>query len=268
MNRSALLVRTFVLLATNLFGYSLPAAQVDPSIHFILPDGYVGAFRLELSKRDGVEMKLEHGRYVLEIPRSGTLRVRSFKAFADMHSKTAAYKSGKEIPHDPSGSLMPRSVALRRVWTVIGGIDEHGEMIPPVAWTYIIGTKRQADELKRRLQRPSVGQKKPANDPCKDPQTQSEMNVCSRLDYEKADAEMKKVFQQLMLELGGYEKNPRTKFEEAEAIWLKYREGNCDSEAALYEGGSIRPTIYYSCLAAVTRERTKRLKALLVEIRG
>ena len=110
--------------------------------------------------------------------------------------------------------------------------------------------------------------KKPATDLCKDPQTQYEMNVCSRLDYEKADAEMKKVFQQLLLELKGYKKNPRTKFEEAEAVWLKYRQGNCDSEAALYEGGSIRPTIYYSCLAAITRERTKRLKELLIEIKG
>ena len=94
------------------------------------------------------------------------------------------------------------------------------------------------------------------------------MNVCSRRDYEKADAEMKKVYQQLMLELAGYESNPRPKFEEAQSLWLKYREANCDSEASLYEGGSIRPTIYYSCLADITRERTRKLKAFLVEIRG
>src|SRR5688500_5561554 len=107
MKRSFLLVLAFILLVTNLFGYSLPAAQVDPSIHFILPDDYAGAFRLVLDKRNDVEMKLENGRYVLEIPRSGTLKISSFKPFAIQHGYTAAYKSGKEIRHDPSGSLMP-----------------------------------------------------------------------------------------------------------------------------------------------------------------
>ncbi|MEO8436708.1 MAG: lysozyme inhibitor LprI family protein, partial [Pyrinomonadaceae bacterium] len=110
--------------------------------------------------------------------------------------------------------------------------------------------------------------KKPAKDPCKDPLSQSEMNVCSRRDYEKADAEMNKVYKQLMLELAGYGSDPRPKFQEAQSLWIKYREANCDSDASLYEGGSIRPTIYYSCLASVTRERTKMLKAFLVEIRG
>ena len=112
------------------------------------------------------------------------------------------------------------------------------------------------------------GQKKRAGkDPCKDPLSQFEMNVCARRDYEKADAEMKKVFQQLMLELAGYGSDPRPKFQEAQSLWIKYRDANCDSDAALYEGGSIRPTIYYSCLASVTRERTKRLRTILVEIK-
>lgn len=153
MKRALMAILTFILLAATLFGYSLPDVQVDPIIHFVLPDGYVGAFRLVLDKRDGVDMRLENGRYTLEIPESGTLKIKSFKPFAVMHSKTAAYKSGKEVPHDPSGTLMPRSHALRRVWVVIGDIDENGEMIPPVVWTYMVGTKRQADNLKRRLEK-------------------------------------------------------------------------------------------------------------------
>jgi len=110
--------------------------------------------------------------------------------------------------------------------------------------------------------------KKTERDPCKDPMSQAEMNLCSRREYEKADAEMNKVYKQLMLELAGYESNHRPKFQEAQSLWLKYRDANCDSEASVYEGGSIRPTVYYSCLASVTRERTNRLKAFLVEIRG
>ena len=108
--------------------------------------------------------------------------------------------------------------------------------------------------------------KKPAKDPCKDPLSQFEMNVCSRRDYEKADAELNKVYKQLMDELAEYGNDPRPKFREAQSLWIRYRDANCDSEAALYEGGSIRPTIYNSCLASVTRERTKRLNELLTEI--
>jgi uncharacterized protein YecT (DUF1311 family) len=109
--------------------------------------------------------------------------------------------------------------------------------------------------------------KRLAKDPCKDPMSQAEMNLCSRRDYEKADAQLKKVYEQLILELAGYETNHRPKFEEAQSLWLKYREASCDSEASIYEGGSIRPTIYYSCLASLTKERTSRIKAFVDEVK-
>lgn len=110
--------------------------------------------------------------------------------------------------------------------------------------------------------------KKRESDPCKDPMSQVEMNFCSRRDYEKADAQMDLAYKQLVLELAGYESDHRPKFQEAQSLWLKYREANCDSEASVYDGGSIRPTVYFSCLASVTRERTKRIKAFLGEIKN
>jgi uncharacterized protein YecT (DUF1311 family) len=109
--------------------------------------------------------------------------------------------------------------------------------------------------------------KRVERDPCKDPMTQFDINICSRRDYEKADAELNKVYKKLMLELAGFTNDLRPKFQEAQSLWLKYRDSNCDGESSIYEGGSIRPTVYYSCLASVTRERTKRIKAFLVEMR-
>ena len=98
-------------------------------------------------------MKLKNGRYTLEIPNNGVLKINSFKPFAQLHQTTAAYKSGKLISYDPSGSLRPKSLAFRRVWTIIGDLDEKGELVPPVVWTFMIGTKWQADKLKRRLEK-------------------------------------------------------------------------------------------------------------------
>lgn len=113
-----------------------------------------------------------------------------------------------------------------------------------------------------------VAQKKQAErDPCRDPMSQLEMNFCSRSQYEKADAELNMAYKRLLRELAGYESNLRPKVQTAQLLWIKYRDADCDSEASVYEGGSIRPTIYFSCLASLTVERTKRLKAFLEEMR-
>jgi uncharacterized protein YecT (DUF1311 family) len=66
-------------------------------------------------------------------------------------------------------------------------------------------------------------QKKSAErDPCKDPMSQTDMNLCSRREYEKANAEMNLVYKQLTLELAGYEINHQPKFQETQSLWLKY----------------------------------------------
>ena len=109
--------------------------------------------------------------------------------------------------------------------------------------------------------------KRTERNPCKDPMSQVDMNVCSRREYEKADAEMNMVYKQLTVALAGYEINHQPKFQETQSLWLKYRAANCDGEASVYEGGTIRPTVYYSCLASITKERTKRIEAFLVEIK-
>ena len=103
--------------------------------------------------------------------------------------------------------------------------------------------------------------------PCGKYGTQAEANACARRDYEKAEAEMKVVYEQLMTELAGRAGKGREKLEKAQSLWLRYRAAACESEASLYEGGSIRPAIYNGCLASVTRERAGRLRGFLAEAR-
>ena len=103
--------------------------------------------------------------------------------------------------------------------------------------------------------------------PCGKYGTQAEANACARRDYEKAEAEMKKVYEQLVTELADDSGEVRRKLERAQSLWLQYREATCASEASIYEGGSIRPAIYNACLASVTRERAGRLRGFLQEVR-
>ena len=97
--------------------------------------------------------------------------------------------------------------------------------------------------------------------------TQAEANACARRDFAKAEAEMKGVYEHLVTELAGRAGEGRRKLEKAQSLWLQYREAACESEASLYEGGSIRPAIYNGCLASVTRERAGRLRGFLAEAR-
>jgi uncharacterized protein YecT (DUF1311 family) len=114
----------------------------------------------------------------------------------------------------------------------------------------------------------SVSQeKRTAQVPCGETGTQAEANACARGDYEKADAELNKVYKQLLAELAGYQGEDGQKLRHAQSLWLQYRDANCESESSIYQGGSIRPAVYNSCLASVTRERTGRLKEFLAVTR-
>jgi uncharacterized protein YecT (DUF1311 family) len=116
----------------------------------------------------------------------------------------------------------------------------------------------------------ALPQEKTGNSPCDSTNsTQTEANACTRRKYEQTDAEMNRVYEQLMLELSGYTNDGKIqqKLERAQSLWLQYREASCESEASIYDGGSIRPAVYYSCLASITEERARRMKAFLAVTR-
>ena len=106
----------------------------------------------------------------------------------------------------------------------------------------------------------AVGQKKP--DPCADPQSQAEMNMCAGKAYEAADAALNTTYKKLSALLDDEEK---AQLKEAENAWIKYRDLNCEFVADQYKGGSMRPMIHGYCLADVTKNRTTELKNQIKE---
>ncbi len=100
------------------------------------------------------------------------------------------------------------------------------------------------------------GAKKPV--PCANAQTQAEMNICAGKEYKTADANLNRVYQQLVAMLGADEK---VQLKDAQTAWIKFRDLHCEFVGDQYKGGSIRPMIYGLCLADVTRNRTTELKA-------
>ncbi|MGQ7944865.1 lysozyme inhibitor LprI family protein [Flavobacterium sp. WC2509] len=89
-------------------------------------------------------------------------------------------------------------------------------------------------------------------------QTQAEMNATANANYKKADTQLNKVYKQLMAIL---DKNEKTLLIQAEKDWVKFRDSHCKFEASQYEGGSIQPLIYSTCLEELTEKRIAEIKA-------
>ena len=81
---------------------------------------------------------------------------------------------------------------------------------------------------------------------------QQEMNRCAAADYQKADAELTKVY-------GKLDKTPELRA--AERAWIAYRDAECAFETASNRGGSIEPMIYSGCMMTMTKQRIAVLKA-------
>lgn len=87
---------------------------------------------------------------------------------------------------------------------------------------------------------------------CINAQTQAEINTCAEAEYQAADAELNQVYQALVSQLS---ESDRAMLTTAEESWIAYRDSNCDFEQSLFAGGSIQPSVYYSCLTRMTNER-------------
>jgi uncharacterized protein YecT (DUF1311 family) len=93
-------------------------------------------------------------------------------------------------------------------------------------------------------------------------QTQAQMNATANASYKKADAQLNKVYKQLMAVL---DKNEKPLLIQAEKDWVKFRDSHCRFEASQYEGGSIQPLIYSTCLEELTKKRIVEIKASIKE---
>jgi uncharacterized protein YecT (DUF1311 family) len=99
-------------------------------------------------------------------------------------------------------------------------------------------------------------------DPCPGSNTQFELNRCAARARDRADAELNKVYRELMKDAGATE---RAKLRAAQLAWIKFRDAHCDYTSVGNKGGSIYPMVYSFCLAGVTNARVEQLQEILRE---
>jgi len=100
-------------------------------------------------------------------------------------------------------------------------------------------------------------------DPCKG-ETTPEMKLCAAKRYKQADAELNRVYRELMSKLD--DEGHKTSLKTAQQAWLKYRDGHCEFVSYLNRGGTIYFVVLTECMTSLTSSRTKELKEQITNL--
>jgi uncharacterized protein YecT (DUF1311 family) len=95
-------------------------------------------------------------------------------------------------------------------------------------------------------------------------QTQAEMNLQAKADFERADRELNQAYSKLQkasADVPGYQESLKT----AQRLWVQFRDASAESECFLSQGGSVYPLCYSMALTNQTQKRTADLKQMLKE---
>jgi uncharacterized protein YecT (DUF1311 family) len=95
---------------------------------------------------------------------------------------------------------------------------------------------------------------------CDSPTTTVDMIDCGDIDFKNADAELNKVYGQLMKVL---DKEGQTKLKTAQRAWLTFRDANADFNADYARGGTLAPILAISTRTEMTGLRADELKKVL-----
>ena len=111
---------------------------------------------------------------------------------------------------------------------------------------------------------------------CEDPQYQAEMNLCALRDFEAQDAELNRVWGEVIAAAREadrgidreYDNRPTEEemLRRAQRAWIAFRDAHCTVEGYREaRGGSMETMVYEGCRAALTRERIQQLVSAPVD---
>ena len=101
---------------------------------------------------------------------------------------------------------------------------------------------------------------------CADAQSQMAMTWCAEQDWNAADADLNRAYQDAMaylkqidVSLAKADRGGVDFLRQGQRDWIGYRDNACAAEAFPMQGGSAEPMVIYGCRARLTRERTEGL---------
>ncbi len=94
---------------------------------------------------------------------------------------------------------------------------------------------------------------------CDNPRKQADINDCATDRYAVADKTLNQDYATYLKRLSPIQ---RKQFRQAQNAWIKFRDTSCAFQASGVEKGSAHPMVHRQCLASMTEERVKQIKAL------
>lgn len=98
-----------------------------------------------------------------------------------------------------------------------------------------------------------------ATAPCRDAGSNAEVTQCFVTASQAADKQLNEVYARVRQVLSPDEQE---QLQEAQRLWVKFRDANCTAERSLYGGGTAAPMVYEACLEADTRQRITELNTM------
>src|SRR5262249_28129077 len=92
--------------------------------------------------------------------------------------------------------------------------------------------------------------------------TQFEMNACAYEAFQKSDAELNALYQQVLKRLKN-DTHARKRFVAAQRAWIAFRDAECTFVASPSTGGSVYPMVLSFCRDRLTNARVNDLKSYL-----
>lgn len=103
-------------------------------------------------------------------------------------------------------------------------------------------------------------------DPCAAAVTTIEINECLNLQFNAAERELARIYQELLKRIAGSDpqhvdrSTVQRRLEEAQRNWSAFRRQDCEGMYKLFEGGSIRNARFHNCMIDRTEKRIAELK--------
>jgi uncharacterized protein YecT (DUF1311 family) len=149
--------------------------------------------------------------------------------------------------------------------------------ITPLSFTDTLETGPVGGPMKKVLTVKYTKQDNTAlqTNPCDASLTQADMNECFGQESRRADAHLNVIYKKLLssMEKGfatsskrndiaslPQEEESTKKLKAAELAWINYRDLHCDAAQYEYEGGSMRPMVWATCMETVTKHRIEEIK--------
>jgi len=95
---------------------------------------------------------------------------------------------------------------------------------------------------------------------CENPGSNIEYKECARRAYQAADRRLNQVYQQVLAQVSGEE---RQKLIDAQETWIQFRDRHCDFQVYRNRGGTGYGGFLSNCLEQVTNDRVAQLEGYL-----